>query len=106
MLMSPIPSLDKTYSLVLQEERQKFARNIVLPNSEGSALAAYQSFFKRKEKLDLTCTHCGKSGHNKDKCYRLIGFPPNFKFIKSKFNANASGVVGNHSAHQAMSHMA
>ena len=26
------------------------------------------------------CTHCGKTGHTVDKCYKLHGFPPGFKF--------------------------
>lgn len=35
------------------------------------------------------CTHCGKLGHTTDKCYKLHGFPPGFRF-KGK----------NHMAHQ------
>ena len=26
------------------------------------------------------CTHCGKLGHTIDKCYKLHGFPPGYKF--------------------------
>ena len=33
------------------------------------------------------CTHCGKTGHTVDKCYRLHGFSPGFKF-KNKSMAN------------------
>ena len=33
-----------------------------------------------KGKKKPVCTHCGKSGHTADKCYRLHGFPPGFKF--------------------------
>jgi len=33
------------------------------------------------------CTYCGKIGHVADKCYRLRGFPPGFKF-KNKSLAN------------------
>nr|DAD38746.1 TPA_asm: hypothetical protein HUJ06_013068 [Nelumbo nucifera] len=39
----------------------------------------------QKKKSSVTCSHCGKNGHSKDKCYRIIGFPPNFKFTKGKF---------------------
>ena len=34
----------------------------------------------RKGKDRLVCTHCGKTGHTVDKCYKLHGFPPRFKF--------------------------
>ncbi|KAF2294584.1 hypothetical protein GH714_012795 [Hevea brasiliensis] len=44
----------------------------------------------KKVKNDVTCFHCGKPGNVKGNCYRLIGFPPNFKFTKSKGNASGS----------------
>ena len=31
----------------------------------------------------MYCTHCKKSGHTQEKCYRLHGFPPGFKFTNS-----------------------
>jgi hypothetical protein len=31
-----------------------------------------------------TCTHCGVYGHTMEKCYRLHGFPPGYKFTKGK----------------------
>ncbi|KAG2690053.1 hypothetical protein I3760_09G169300 [Carya illinoinensis] len=101
ILLSPLPSLDKTFSLILQEERQRQARNIALPISEPSALLAYQSFPKKKEKSDIVCHHCGKVGPTKDKCYRLVGFPPNFKFTKTKFgNASTTPYSANQVAGQ------
>ena len=30
------------------------------------------------------CSHCGVSGHTIEKCYRLHGFPPGYKFTKGK----------------------
>ena len=30
------------------------------------------------------CNYCKKTGHSIDKCYRLHGFPPNFKFTKGR----------------------
>nr|DAD22652.1 TPA_asm: hypothetical protein HUJ06_024115 [Nelumbo nucifera] len=46
-----------------------------------------------KKKSSVICSHCGKKGHSKDKCYRITGFPPNFKFTKGK-----SATGGTHSA--------
>ncbi|KAF5442021.1 hypothetical protein F2P56_036962, partial [Juglans regia] len=101
ILLSPLPSLDKTFSLILQEERQRQARNIAVPTTEPSALLAYQNFPKRKEKTDMVCGHCGKMGHTKEKCYKLVGFPPNFKFTKPRTgNASAAPYSANHVAAQ------
>ena len=33
-----------------------------------------------KSKDKPTRTHCGKTSHTANKCYRLHGFPPSFKF--------------------------
>ncbi|XP_075074682.1 uncharacterized protein LOC107767956 [Nicotiana tabacum] len=32
----------------------------------------------------LSCKYCKKPGHTIEKCYKLHGFPPNFKFTKGK----------------------
>ena len=93
--MDPFPSLNKVYSLMIQEEIQRFAIHSSNPKVESTALVAKSQNFhanfgvnyvvnngiKGKEKL--VCTHCGKSGHTIDKCYKLHGFPPSYK-IKGK----------------------
>ena len=41
----------------------------------------------QKQKFDgkrIICNHCKKPGHIASKCYRLIGFPKDFKFTKNK----------------------
>ncbi|KAL4603176.1 hypothetical protein ACB092_10G106700 [Castanea dentata] len=89
LLMDPIPSLSKVYSLMIQEETQKAVTNpstvkvdstalvAKIPNL-GNNLVGNSAGTKGKEKP--ICTHCGKTGHTADKCYRLHGFPPGFKF--------------------------
>ncbi|EOX93521.1 Uncharacterized protein TCM_002405 [Theobroma cacao] len=81
ILMDPILSLDKVYSLVLREETQ---RNLLVqsqPMLESFAMLAATDN-KKKLRKDITCNHCGKKGHIKDKCYKIIGFPNDFKFTK------------------------
>ncbi|KAK1410112.1 hypothetical protein QVD17_36645 [Tagetes erecta] len=43
----------------------------------------YQSH-NNSQKKSLICNNCKKPGHTIDKCYRLIGFPKEFKFTKAK----------------------
>ncbi|EOY19570.1 Uncharacterized protein TCM_044714 [Theobroma cacao] len=53
------------------------------PLLESSAMASVGGN-KKKMKSDIICHHCGKIGHVKDNCYRLIRFSPDFKFTKGK----------------------
>jgi len=90
LLMEPLPSVNKVFSLVTQEEKQQeISVKSQIFAQESTALLANSSvpvsrFTKqpyRKEKP--ICTHCGVPGHTADKCYRLHGFPPGFKFTKN-----------------------
>ncbi|KAH0658603.1 hypothetical protein KY289_027351 [Solanum tuberosum] len=59
---------------------------------------------RRKGKYDpnVSCTHCGKTGHVYDNCFRRIGFPDDFEFTKSRnfdfnkgFQGRANGAFKN-----------
>jgi hypothetical protein len=52
----------------------------------------YVRQFSRKEKP--MCTHCGMAGHTVDKCYKLHGFPPGFKFTR-RLAPSAHSVIQN-----------
>ncbi|XP_042964632.1 uncharacterized protein LOC122298852 [Carya illinoinensis] len=69
LMMDPLPSINKAFSLVIQEERQRLVSH---PNSsfasvESVALAAKSenSFknFKGNARSRLLCSHCGLAGH-------------------------------------------
>ena len=82
LLMDPIPSLGKVFSLLIQDEKQ---RKVGKKNSiESSTLAvkangSSKSFNEAKSGRSQ-CTHCGVLGHVADKCYKLHGYPPGYKF--------------------------
>ncbi|XP_075665179.1 uncharacterized protein LOC142634810 [Castanea sativa] len=89
LLMDPIPSLSKVYSLMIQEETQKAITSPSTVKVDSTALVAkipnlgnnlVGNSVGTKGKEKPICTHCGKIGHTVDKCYRLHGFPPGFKF--------------------------
>ncbi|KAL4655071.1 hypothetical protein ACB092_01G424700 [Castanea dentata] len=85
LLMDPIPSAEKVFSLLIQDEKQ---RSVGQGSNNGpfmksTALAAKimnldsKTFKKAKEKP--TCSHCGLRGHTMKKCYKIHGFPPSYK---------------------------
>jgi hypothetical protein len=88
LLMDLLPPINKVFSLVVQEEsqRQIFIRSMS-PNPVTSItkfVSIQQNRFPRQmtRKDKPVCTHCGIFGHTIDKCYKLHGFPPGFKFTK------------------------
>jgi len=101
--MDPLPSLNKVYFLLNQEEKQ---RSIGIGNSNGpfiefTALATKVNFGhgsssngsyknQKKGKERPICSHYGVIGHTVDKCYKIYGYPPRYK-SKSK-NALANEV--------------
>lgn len=71
------------------------------PANSASYLATGNRFAgtgdPRAKKSNLICSHCKKPGHTVDKCYRIIGFPSDFKFTKSKKipgNVRSNIIVG------------
>jgi hypothetical protein len=96
LLLDPLPPINKVFSLVLQEERQREASaSVGYFNHTSAALlskvpvAAPSSPVRLAKSQNLRkekplCSHCGLHGHTVEKCYRLHGFPPGFKFTKNK----------------------
>ncbi|XP_075633553.1 uncharacterized protein LOC142606025 [Castanea sativa] len=94
LMMEPSPSIDKAFSLMIQEEQQRCLGFAVAPSVESTALAMKNQGFNQgnsfpgnnsknfkgnNTKGRSVCSHCGKVGHVMEKCYKLIGFPPGYK---------------------------
>ncbi|XP_060216321.1 uncharacterized protein LOC132643809 [Lycium barbarum] len=116
LLLSPLPSVNHTNSLLIRDEKQ---REVQLDQhvGEGAFLAAKQPSYHKGEssnsaskqpymgqkfqyekkgysepkKEGLFCNYCKKTNHTIDNCYRLIGFPSDFKFTISKRYSVAKG---------------
>ena len=87
LMMEPVPSVDKNFFLVIQEERQRSSSIHAIPSVESTALAVKNQVFNQGSfpgkifkrnvgKGRPICSYCGKVGHIKEKCYKLVGFPP------------------------------
>ena len=117
LITKPLPTLNKAYSLILQEEkhRQVGQANLVIEPTALYANNANQKGFQRHQgwnqgvnhgnqggkngnsrKERPVCTYCGLVGHVADKCYKLHGYPPGYKH-KGKASANqvsSNGTLG------------
>ena len=101
LLMDPISPLSKVSSLLLQDEKQRKVGSgkKVVPET-ATALVALGSksasnaknFNKSRASGRPQCTHYGAMGHVVDKCYKLHGYSPGYKF-KNKPQTFASNLV-------------
>ncbi|XP_060188843.1 uncharacterized protein LOC132617784 [Lycium barbarum] len=111
LLSAPLPSIGQAYSLVIQDEKQREIHSSPsYPTDAGSFVANTQpeerrnndyrgnrgNFYEQKKET-VMCSYCKKIGHTIEKCYKIHGFPSNFKFTKPrKFQgrAHANYVTG------------
>jgi len=103
LLIDPLPQINKVFALVLQEERQReasasvgyFAHNFATMMSKIAYSSPQSRSGKpqglRKDKP--TCSHCGIIGHKMEKCYRLHGYSPCFKFTRNKGGSHSANNV-------------
>ncbi|KAK8322328.1 hypothetical protein V6Z11_A12G164100 [Gossypium hirsutum] len=83
--MQPLPSVNQTYSMLDQEEFQCQISSPLLFTSEPTAF--YSSTITNsssKRRFIGAYDHCHVWGHKRENCYKLIGFPPDFKFTRKK----------------------
>ncbi|KAL0426173.1 UNVERIFIED_CONTAM: hypothetical protein Sradi_1152100 [Sesamum radiatum] len=90
LVMDPLPVVDKAYSLVLRVESQRQGQMHIEEANTNAALLAknmdvtrdVKQFQKKKtfvDKKNQFCDHCNKSGHSRNACFKLHGYPEWFK---------------------------
>ncbi|GAU43894.1 hypothetical protein TSUD_399420 [Trifolium subterraneum] len=96
LLMNPLPTINRIFSMVLQHERQynstHFDDSKVLVNShdarkpKGRCHGSSSSQGNRSNSYGANnygaknkeCSYCGKTNHIVENCYRKHGFPPHY----------------------------
>lgn len=97
-MIIPLPGLSRIYSILLQEEGQRALNSGTIIPSESIAMAtnnsytpskppAYSNSFQDRKRLCSNAKHCGFNGHTIDRCFQLIGYPPNWKVPKGQRKA-------------------
>lgn len=80
MLIDPLPSLNKAFSMVMQQERQltSVSSQVLTSNIVRHPFSARKP--QNKSSVDShRCTYCGGSRHTIDTCYKKHGYPPGYK---------------------------
>lgn len=87
LLMDPLPSIAKVFSIVVQEEHQRAAEAsatsidlVVFSITDTSKTKPNSSpQFHKKENQRSICSHCNIKGHTVDRFYKVHGYPPGYK---------------------------
>ena len=91
--------LDKKYSqvksnmLMIIVEKRNDSLACKVEKRKFQERGKIQSENNKNKRLQFYCDHCRISGHTKDKCWKLVGYPPNFKrntWKRDKSNAKAT----------------
>ena len=87
LIMDPVPPWSKVFSLILQDEKQRkvgAAKEMQLDTAAALASTLATKNVKNFKKGRPQCTHYGAMGHVVDKCYKLHGYLPGYKFKSTK----------------------
>ncbi|KAK9035056.1 hypothetical protein V6N11_077107 [Hibiscus sabdariffa] len=91
LLMKPLPTVNQAYSMIVQEESQRIQLSGGLVH-EASVMFSNSSKSSDRKGFSVICDYCKLKGHRRDSCYRLIGFPPDYKFNKKRSSRIAMAV--------------
>ncbi|XP_050920116.1 uncharacterized protein LOC127137731 [Lathyrus oleraceus] len=106
LLMDPLPTMNKIFSMVIQHKRQI---QLPIPNDESQTLinvadskrfGARNNAFKHVIRV---CTFCGKTNHTVENCFKKHGVPPHMQkqFQNSANNVASDGNDDGSSSHGA-----
>ncbi|KAK4394268.1 Retrovirus-related Pol polyprotein from transposon RE1 [Sesamum angolense] len=97
LVLEPLPNVNKAYSMVLRVERQRQVNSEFAEATDHFAMQvrSYEqryntgprNIMKKKgpiDKRNLFCNHCNKSGHNKETCFKIHGFPDWYKDLNDQ----------------------
>ncbi|XP_075083829.1 uncharacterized protein LOC142167796 [Nicotiana tabacum] len=87
------PSLNQAYAMVIEDESEYSSSSLSSLSEKGDPMAmkvGRGQGYKGKKPF-MQCERCGLRGHTKEKCYRIIGYPEEFKGKKKFNNSNTGG---------------
>ncbi|GAU44958.1 hypothetical protein TSUD_28930 [Trifolium subterraneum] len=99
LLMEPLPTLNKVFSMVIQHERQGH-----FPLVDESKISVNATKYSKPSgsKTSRGCSYCGKDNHVVENCFKKYGVPPHMKKSHS-VGVNVAIEGGNVESHVAPS---
>jgi len=77
LAMDTLPSIDKIYNMVQQEEHHKLViiDCDIKTENIGAFAVSHLARANAMQGVRTSCRHCGKVGHEEANCFKLIGYP-------------------------------
>lgn len=83
LIMDPLPSISRAFSLILQEEQQRSIGSF--SSTTPAMVPAFASNYSKNNSTNQqrrdkpVCIHYNIFEHTVDKCYKIHGYPPRYK---------------------------
>ncbi|XP_070052963.1 uncharacterized protein [Nicotiana tomentosiformis] len=97
LMKRPVVSVNEAYAIVTQEESQR-ALGVTDMNKDPLTMMAGRPQYNRPKKIRMICEHCGYKGHLKKNCYKIVGYPADFKSKKKTHIAGGSMTFANNAS--------
>ncbi|XP_075099347.1 uncharacterized protein LOC142176162 [Nicotiana tabacum] len=96
MMMSPTPTINKAYAMIIAKESRISMANFAQTSAVNEGIAMFSgkrtpqaSTRYKPKKNNLFCDYCNYEGHTTNICYKLHGYPADFKPKKKTGPNNA-----------------
>lgn len=101
-MMKELPSAAKAYKILMQEQtHQELSKTTINGNQETPIACrvdkrkyAKKGKFAQNKRGRYYCDHCEMHGHSLERCWKINGYPPNYRpNTWKKYGANKSSVA-------------
>ncbi|XP_075095274.1 uncharacterized protein LOC142173561 [Nicotiana tabacum] len=99
LMMIPASSVNKAYSMMMERESQRAIAHTGIPieNPDITAFVPTRGGFQHKPKKNfiLICDYWNYKGHTRENCFKLNGYPADFKNMKKGSSFPTANFAGN-----------